>query len=185
VSERRNLTASFGRGKVDVLASSGMLRITVKPERRAGLVALVFDVFFFFILYHYWSVGTLFNRVFWIFLLVSMFVGLTYVLLGEENIEINSRTLTIRKGIHGWERQREYQITECRNLRWRQGQKGGGSYLKCEVGRWPITFGNRVSEDDSIKILSALQTALPDVARQICASPASKEHFITLGLNKK
>jgi hypothetical protein len=50
-------------------------------------------------------------------ILVSSFVGLAYELLGEENIEINSRTLTIRKGIHGWERQREYQITECSDLR--------------------------------------------------------------------
>jgi len=116
-------------------------------------------------------------------ILVSSFVGLAYELLGEENIEINSRTLTIRKGIHGWERQREYQITECSDLRWEQGRKGT-SYLTCKAGRWPIHFGNRVSEEDSIKILSALQSTLPDVAQQICASPASKEHFITLGLNK-
>jgi hypothetical protein len=183
VSERRNLTAAFGRSKVEVLASSGILRITVNPERRAGLVGLVFDVFFFAILYRYWSATTLFMRVFWIFLLASTFVSLAYELLGEENIEINSRTLTITKGIHGWERLREHQITECSNLRWEQGQKGG-SYLTCKAGRWPIKFGNRVSEDDAIKILSALQTALPDVAQQICAAPGGREHFITLGLNK-
>jgi hypothetical protein len=178
------LTATFGRRKVDVLASSGMLRIAVNPERRAGLAGLAFDVVFFAILYRYWFVGTYFMRVFWILLLVSSFVGLAYELLGEENIEINSRTLTIRKGIHGWERQREYQITECSELRWEQGRKGN-SYLTCKAGRWPITFGNRVSEDDSIKILSALQSELPDVAQQICAYPGGKEHFITLGLTKR
>lgn len=98
--------------------------------------------------------------------------------------ERNSTGLSIRKGIHGWERKREYQINECSNLEWDAGQKGG-SYLTCKVGRWPIKFGNRLSENDANEILSALQRTLPDVAQKLCTYPGGKEHFITLGLNKQ
>lgn len=178
------MIALFEGPKVDVLTSSGMLRVTICPTRQAGLATLGFDVVFAAILYHYWAASPLFFRGIWIFVLASALVGAVYEFFGEEVIEINSQTLTIRKGIHGWERQREYQIAELSNLEWQQGQKGG-SYLTCKVGRWPIKFGARISESAAIEILSSLQRTLPDVAQQICAYPGGKEHFITLGLTKR
>jgi len=180
------MTAFFDGPKVDVMASSGRLCVTVhpRPHWQAGLVALGGDVIFAAVLYHFWYLSPLSLRVIWIVMLVSTLFSSVYQFLGEEIIEIDSQKLSIRKGIHGWERKREYQINECSNLEWDAGRKRG-SYLTCKVGRWPIKFGNGLSENDANEILSALQQTLPDVAQRICAYPGGKEHFITLGLNKQ
>jgi Reverse transcriptase (RNA-dependent DNA polymerase) len=129
------------------------------------------------VLYRFWSIAPVSIRAIWIIILSSTLFSSVYQFLGEEIIEIDSQKLTIRKGIHGWERTREYQINECSNFEWNPGRKGG-SYLTCKAGRWPI------KENDAGEIMSALQEALPDVAQKICPYPGSKEHFITLGLNR-
>jgi hypothetical protein len=179
------MTGFSGGRRVDIAASSGMLCVTINPRPHwlAGLGALGGDVFFVTILYHYWSLMPLSIRVFWIVILASMFLKSVYEFFGEEIIEFDSQKLTIRKGIHGWERKREYQISVCSNLEWAAGHKGG-SYLRCILGGSPIKFGNRISETDANEILSALQRTLPDVAQKICSYPGYKEHFITLGLSK-
>jgi hypothetical protein len=171
--------------KVDVVASSGILCVTVHPglSWQAGLVALGGEAIFAAILYQFWYLTPLSIRLIWIVILVSGLLGSVYEFFGEEIIELDSQKLTIRKGIHWWERKREYQITDSSNLQWEAGRKGR-SYLRCKVGRWPIQFGNRVSENDANEILSALQRTLPDVAQVICAFPGDKKHFITLSLNK-
>jgi hypothetical protein len=179
------MTGFFDGPKIHLVASSGMLCVTIHPRPHwlANLVALGGDAIFAAILYHFWSLTPLSIRVIWIFILVSSLLSSTYQFLGEEIVEFDSQKLTIRKGIHGWERKREYQVNECSNLEWDPGRRGG-SYLTCKVGRWPVKFGNRLSENDANEILVALQKSLPDVAQKICACPGGKEHFITLGLNK-
>src|SRR5207245_936813 len=104
------MTGFFDGPKVDVVASSGMLCVTVHSRLHwlAGLAALGGDVIFGAFLYHSWSVTPFSIRVFWIFVLVSTFLSLPYQVFGEEIIEIDSQKLTVRKGIHGWERKREY-----------------------------------------------------------------------------
>ncbi len=179
------MTGLLDGPNVDVIATSGMLCVTVhpRPHWQAGLVALGSDVVFAGALYHFWSVSPLSIRIFWIVIFVSTLLSSIYQFFGEEIIEIDSQKLTIRKGIHGLERKREYQINECSNLAWEAGRKGG-SFLTCKVGRWPIKFAYGLSEYDANEILSVLQRTLPDVAQKICAYPRGKEHFITLGLNK-
>lgn len=178
------MTGFFDGPKVGVVASSGMVRVTVhpRPNWQAGLVILAGGILEASVLFHFWSLT---SRSFH-FILIAIFVSTLgsslYQFSGEEIIEIDSQKLTIRKGIHGWERKREYRIDECRDLEWDSGPKGG-SYLTCKVGRWPIKFANRLSENDAIEILSALQRTLPDVAEKICTYPGGKDHFITLGLN--
>jgi hypothetical protein len=185
VSDVRKITGFFDGPKVDVLTSSGMLCVTVHPRPHWLVVALGFDVIFAAVLYYSWSSTPLFGRIIWMVILVSTLISSVYEFSGEEIIEIDSQRLTIRKGIHGWERVREYQIDECSNLEWDAGGEGCGSYLTCKVGRWPIRFGKGLSGDNATEILSALQRTLPDVAQKICAYPGGREHFITLGLNKR
>jgi hypothetical protein len=180
------MTGFFDGPKVDVVASSGMLCVTIhpRPNWQAGLAALGGDVIFAVVLYQVWSVTPLSIRIIWLALLPFILLSSVYEFFGEEIIEIDSQKLTIRKGIHGWERKREFQIDECSNLEWSAGRKGG-SHLACKVGRWPITFAKRLSETDADEIFSALQRTLPDVAQKICTSTGGKEHFITLGLHKR
>jgi hypothetical protein len=90
--------------------------------------------------------------------------------------------MVIRKRVSGWERNREYDIRECRALEWDTGRRGH-SFLRCESGKRRITFGNKISEDDALDILTALQKALPEVAPVLCATKSGKEHFVRLGLD--
>ena len=175
----------FDGPKVDVVASSGMVSVTVHPTPnwQAGLAAVVGDILIAGLLYEYWPITGFFMRAIWIFVMASTVLGLVYQLLGEEVIEIDSRNLTIHKGIHGWERTREYQISRCSDLEWKVGR--GASRLSLKVSGWPKTFAKNISEADADKVLSAIQQTLPDVARQICANPDAKKHFITLGLSKQ
>ena len=179
------MTDFFTGPKVDIVSGSGMLCATVhpRPHGMAALVVLVGDAGFAWALYQSWTLTPLSVRAFWIVILVLPLLSLLYQFFGEEVIEFDSQRLTIRKGIHGWERKREYQIEECANLEWNPGRKGS-SYLTCRAGRWPITFGNRMSESDANEIFSALQHTLPEVAQQICSAAGNREHFITLGLTK-
>lgn len=60
-------------------------------------------------------------------------------------------------------------------------QVGEEGLFTCKVGRWP-KFGNGLTEGNATEILSALHRTLPDVAQKY---PGGREHFITLGLNKR
>lgn len=176
----------FSHGpKVDVLAISGMLCVTIHPvpNWQMGLAALCGDVIFAVVLYRVWSITPLSIRIVWLALLPLILLDSAYGFFGEEVIEIDSQKLSIRKGIHGLEHKRDYQVDECRNLEWSAGRRGG-SHLTCKVGQWPITFAKRISESDADEIFLALQRTLPDVAQKICASTGGKEHFMTLGLRR-
>jgi hypothetical protein len=169
-----------------MVAGSGMLSVTIHPRRdwHAGIAALTWDAMFIVILYQFWSRMPFSFRVFWIAILAATSLSLVYEFLGQEILEFDSQKLTIRKGVHGWERKRECPIERCSNLGWGQGRKGG-PYLALSVGRRLIKFGKGLSEGAANEILTALQRALPDVAQKLCSYPGSKEHFVTLGLNKQ
>ena len=170
----------------DVVAGSGMLRVTIHPRRdwRVGLGALAWDAFFVVILYQFWSRFPFSLRVIWIAILVAGLLREVHEFLGEEILEFDSTKLAVCKGIHGWERRREYPIEQCSDLGWRTGRKGS-PYLALSVGRRSVKFGKRLSEDAANEILTALQRALPDVVQKMCSYPGSGEHFVTLGLNKR
>jgi hypothetical protein len=172
--------------KVDIVAGSAMLSVTIHPRQDwlLGIVTLAWDAMFVVILYQFWLRMPLSLRVFWIAILVVTSASLIHEFLGEEILEFDSQKLIVRKGVHGWERKREYFVEQCSSLEWNKGGKGG-PFLGLSAGRWPMTFGKGLSEDTANEILTALQQALPDVAQKVCSSPGSKEHFVTLGLNKR
>ena len=176
----------WGSRNVDIVTGSGMLRVTIHPRRDwlAGLAALAWDAMFIVILYQFWSRMPPFLRVFWMAILAATSLSLVYEFLGEEILEFDSQKLTISRGMHGWEQKREFPIEQCGSLEWNRGRKSG-PFLALGVGRRWVKFGKRLSEDTANEILAALQGALPDVAQKLCSSPGSKEHFITLGLNKQ
>jgi hypothetical protein len=170
----------------DVVAGSGMLRVTIHPRRdwQVGLWALAWDAFFIVILCQFWSRLPFSFRVIWIAVLVAALLSEVHEFLAEEILEFDSQKLTICKGAHGWERRREYPIEQCSDLGWRTGRRSG-PYLALSVGRRSVKFGKDLSEDAANEILTALQRALPDVAQKMCSCPGSREHFVTLRLNKR
>jgi len=170
----------------DVVVGSGMLRVTIHPRRDwlVGLGALAWDAFFIAILYQVWSRLPFSFRVIWIAVLVAALLSEVHEFLAEEILEFDSRKLTICKGVHGWERRREYPIEQCSDLEWRTGRRGR-PYLAFSVGRRSVKFGKGLSEEAANEILTALQRALPDVAQKMCSHPGGREHFVTFGLNKR
>ena len=88
------------------------------------------------------------------------------------------------KQILGWNRTTEYSVSDCRELQWHTQSEGDSYGLQCKVGWRTVKFGEYISEDEAIDVLTALQSNLPDVAQRICAMPnTSKKHFTTLGLS--
>jgi hypothetical protein len=171
--------------EVDIVAGSGMLCVTIHPRRDylVGLAAMAWDAIFLVILYQLWSRIPLSFRLFWTAILFATSMSFVYEFVVEEILEFDSQKLSVRKGTHGWERMREYPIDACSDLGWKQGRRGS-PYLACSVGNSSIRFGKGLSEAVANEILTALQRALPAVAQKVCSYPGSKEHFITLGLNK-
>jgi hypothetical protein len=176
----------WGAREVEIVAGSGMLCVTIHPRRdwSVGLAALAWDAMLIAVVYQFWSRMPLSFRVILIAILIAGSLTLVYEFSGEEILEFDSKNLTIRKGVHGWEQKREYPIEQCSKLGWSQGRKVG-PYLALSVGTRSIKFGKRLSEDAANEVLTALQRALPDVAQKVCSSTESKEHFVTLGLNKQ
>jgi hypothetical protein len=183
----KKMTGLFDGPEVEINTSSGMLSVVIHPKRQLlpALAAVVVECWIAWTLYAHWPSLSRLLRVLLLWGLASSVPPLLYWCFGEEIIEIDSNKLTIRRGIHGWERKREYPIADCHELEWEDGGENGYSELKCKVGRRTVRIGNQVSEAEAVQILTALQETLPAVAQQICTYPDGKEHFLTLGLNKK
>jgi hypothetical protein len=172
---------------VEIVAASGTLRVTVNPKPAwlpmlAEAVGIaVFGVYVF----RGWASMTVWYRALLVWVTGSVCVAWLYQLSGSEVIEFDTQKLVISKQILGWNRAREYAIANCRDLEWHEPTGEGDTYgLQCKVGWRTVRFGEYISENEAIEVLTALQTTLPDVAQQMFAtSPASKKHFTTLDLS--
>lgn len=172
---------------VDIVAASGMLRVTVTPRQTwvPMLLQVVVIGVFGAVTVRDWAAMTLWVRAVLLWAVVSAIVGWFYQLSGSEIIEFSDQKLATSKETLGWNRTREYPVANCRELEWRdQSGEGDSAGLQCKVGWRTIKFANHISEDEGQEILIALQTNLPDVAQQMCAMPdSSKKHFTTLNLS--
>jgi hypothetical protein len=186
--------------KVELRETSGMVSVRIVATRQ-WLIAMLLDGAIFYAMYRYWQDLPYWWKVLSVVFLVFGLIGTLSELLGEEVVEFDSQKLTVRKELHGWERKREYDIAKCHELKWAPGHKGN-SFMTCKVGwhakadglagqlyyfagRHTVKFGNRLSEDDALEILAALQRTMPEVAETLCATPAHKGHFIGLGLGRR
>jgi len=172
--------------KVGVLATSGMLRVMVDPTPHwiVALLELAGMAVVATFVYRSWGQIALTLRILFSVGFISSAFGLLYQLSGTEVIEFDGQRLIISKGVHGWERKREYQVKDCSELECKESSEHAHSSLKCRVGWKAVTFGEYISESQAIEILTALQRTLPDVAQKVCSYPEDKQHFITLGLTK-
>jgi hypothetical protein len=97
----------------------------------------------------------------------------------SEEIEFDQKSLRVRTETFGWERTREYPIEQCTDLQV-QDRTGGPHGLQCRIGWRTIEFGDYLSEQQAIEVLSALQDAMPDVAPKLLPSV----DITTLGLGR-
>lgn len=171
---------------VEIVALSGTLRVTINPRPPWGFlfieafVAVAFGVMVF----RGWGSMAVGYRILFAWAVASAVIALFYQLSGSEVVEFDTQKLTISKQILGWNRTTEHPVSDCRELQWHTQSEGASYGLQCKVSWRTITFGEHLSEDEAIEVLTSLQSTLPDVAERICAMPDSgKKHFATLGLS--
>jgi hypothetical protein len=161
---------------------SGTVRVTVIPNPAwiAMLVEAIGIVIFGVYIFRAWPSMPLWYRTVLTAGGASAVLAWFYQLSGSEIIEFDAQKLVISKEILGWNHTREYAMTDCRDLAWREGKGESDNYaLQCRVGWRTVRFGKYISESEAIEVLTALQTNLPDLAKRMLAS---KKHFTTLDL---
>jgi hypothetical protein len=170
--------------KIDIVAASGVLRVTVRPKPHWlwMLFEAVFLVVFGGSALRYWAAMTMMSKVLFVWVIGGAVVAWFYQLSGYEVIEFNAEGVRIRKDILGWERLREYRTEDCRSLEPHVQGEGDVYGLQCKVGWRTVRFAEHISEDQANEILVALQRELPGVAGKLEASPT---HFTTLDLNSE
>jgi hypothetical protein len=178
---------------VEVSATSGMLRVTVHPKTHWFL--MLFEaagiVFFGLFIFRGWTAMSLWFRCLLLWGVASALLAWFYQLSGAEIIEFDAqKSLSAKTSSAG---------IGCRNTRWtiavslNGGNKAKATITECNaklvgellsLGNTCQKFGEYMSEDDAIEVLTALQNYLPDVARKLGASRADgKKHFTTLDLS--
>lgn len=136
-----------------------MLRVTIRPGRTWPFLLLEIGglIIFAVLAYQSWTrVSQEFRGVFILAVLAGA-AELMFQLSGIEIMEVNASKIMLTKDVHGWERKREYEIKECRELEWIEGTEDKSQRLQLKTGWRTITFGNNLTENQAIQILTALQ----------------------------
>jgi len=173
--------------KIEIVASSGILRATIPPTRSRSLivVAIALDVAFVAMMYTIWAQMPLWFHLSVIWVFVSSGIGLVFQLTATQIIEFDALRLMVCKDIHGWERKQEYPVADRSDLEWVSSSRGRSAGLQCKIGWRTVVVGKDRSEDEAAEVLAALQKSLPEVAQKLCSSRPGKEHFLTLGLGNQ
>jgi hypothetical protein len=168
---------------VDILVVSGSLRIVVQPSPvwpsmlfQAAIIAL-----FGFLSLRSWQTEPLLVRIATVAVVIGGIGGWLAQLFGfSEEVEFDQKSLRVRTETFGWERTREYPIEQCSDLQV-QDLTGDPHGLQCRIGWRTIEFGDHLSEQQAIQVLSALQDALPEVVPKLLQSVDVTK--LGLGLN--
>ncbi len=159
--------------------------MTVHPARTWPIILFEVAILAFFCVFAYenWGRRSLLFRIVIALAIISGAAGLMFRWSRVEVIEIDANKITLRKHFRGWERRREYKISDCREMEWMESSEDSPQRLRCKSGWGTVTFADGISETQAIQILKALQQTLPGVAQQLCTYPEGKKHFLTLGLS--
>jgi hypothetical protein len=162
---------------------SGTLRVTVRPVPHwflllveAGAIALLAAFSF-----RARTEMSLLKRILSTAAVVGAIAAWLEQLFGfEEVIEFDQRHLRIRKATFGWERTREYPIEQCTDLAV-QDEALDPHGLQCRLGRWrTIEFGDYLTQQQAMEVLSALQDGFPEMAQKLLPSIDITRHFAKL-----
>ena len=131
-----------------------------------------------------WVKTPLLERIFIVIAVIGAIAGWFEQLFGfSEDIEVDAKNLRIRKETFGWERTKEYPIEKCTDLTL-QDESGYPHGLQCRLGRLrTIEFGDYLSQQQALEVLTALEDGLPEVAQKLLPSIDITKHFTKLNLS--
>jgi hypothetical protein len=172
-------------GDVETVIASGTLRVVVKPS--PGWWSLLFQagilVTFAVLCLRSWEQIPLLERILISGAVIAGIAGWFEQLFGfSEVIEFDQKSLRIRTETFGWERTREYPVEQCSDLQV-QDLTGNPHGLQCRLGWKTIEFGDHLSEQQGIEVISALQDTLPEIASKLLPSVDVSKQFTRLGLS--
>jgi hypothetical protein len=181
------MKVSARQTKLDIVAVSGILTATIHPNPHWLWMALEAILIVFFSRYTFrdWQGLSIVTRALFLWGDIAGIIAWFYQLSGSEIIEFDARQLRIRKDIFGWDRVREYKIEECSSLEVHEQGEGDHFGLQCKAGWKTLRFGEHLSEEQAIEILTALQRELPEVAQRLSSSTEDKKNFVTLDLSSQ
>jgi len=158
--------------KMEMIVGSGFLRVSVRPSQHwapltfQAVTGAVFAALVF-------SARSRMSSLEFLFATLSV-LGVVVAWFGrlfgwEEVFEFDAKHLRIRNEVFGWDRTREYPIVECSDLE-PQDLTGHPHGFQCRLGRRTIEFGDYLSEQQGIEVLSALERALPEIVPTLLPS---------------
>ena len=171
---------------VEIAVVSGTLRVTVRPSPhwlpllfQAGII-----VMFAVLSLWSWVKIPLLERILITVAVIGAIAGWFEQLFGfSEVIEVDPTNLQVRKETFGWERTRQYPIDNCTDLKL-QDESGYPHGLQCRLGRLrTIEFGDYLSQQQALEVLTALEDGLPEIAQKLRPSVDITRHFTKLNLS--
>jgi hypothetical protein len=165
--------------RIEIVASSGMLRVTIHPRGRwlLLLAEIAVSLIFAEAVYRGWAAMQALFRVLVIWGLVGSAAALIYQLSGTEIIEFDEQRLTVCKEIHGWERKKEYPLAQCNEFGWASASENRRPGLTCKVGWRTVRLGIDLSEAEANEILVALQQTCLMLRKRYAAFQAARDTF--------
>ncbi len=130
-----------------------------------------------------WVKTLLLERIFIVIAVIGAIAGWFEQLFGfSEVIEVDPKNIRVRKETFGWEHTREYATERCTDLKL-QDDSGHPHGLQCRLGRWrTIEFGDYLSQEQALEVLTAFADGLPEVAQKLLPSLDITRHFTKLNL---
>lgn len=150
---------------MDIVAASGTLRVTLRPNRRALLIqaagaailAIMMDV-------PKWA-----GRGYLAILVCVLLLALIFSdVVVSETIEIDDQKLVVRRKNLAWTRTSEYEIDACTDFQASlNGEWIRHCALWCKVGGRVISFGRDMSDDQAAQVILELKRNLPRAAHRL------------------
>ncbi len=115
---------------VEIVMASGTLRVTVnpKPAWLPMLAEAIGIALFGVFVVRGWAAMAVWYRALLVWCIGSACVAWLYQWSGSEIIEFDAQKLALIRQILGWNRAREYALTDCRDLEWRERTGEGDTY---------------------------------------------------------
>jgi hypothetical protein len=161
------------RARIEIVASSGILRVKVPPRESWFLILFVMamDIAFAVMAYNSWTQMSLWVHIIFVWAIISGALALVHQLAVTQIIEFDALRRTVCKDIHGWERKQAYQIANCSELEWVPASEGRSAALHCNAKPageklWSVKIYQKTKPSQSSRLSKrAFQASLKNSAR--------------------
>jgi hypothetical protein len=162
------MEASKTGERIDIVSSSGMLRVVLPPRRSWFLILLEIVLTSVGVIWVYtlWARLSGLYHLLFLWGIATAFLVLIYQISVSQTIEFDSQRITVRKEFRGLERKKEYRVEDCSELEWQESSEGQPAALRYEralesqTSHSPVVDGSGFSNDRKQEDLFAVTITL-------------------------